>query len=205
MALPLWFGGPPNTGDSHGGFSPGDAERPRARARESLEYPADAELLRRIRSSDADALDTLAERYVARLVDVAATVTDSHDLAADAVQDTLIWLWDHRAELDVRTSLVAYLVRAVRHRALRLKRQEETRFQLGAKAMAASEIIDDANGLDAERHLEIADRDAAVQAALQSLAPRAREILLMRIDLELSYSEIAKTLGVSVNTVNTHL
>jgi RNA polymerase sigma-70 factor (ECF subfamily) len=46
---------------------------------------------------------------------------------------------------------------------------------------------------------------AAVRQALQELPPQMRHCLLLRVDEELSYQEIAAVMGISINTVSVHL
>jgi RNA polymerase sigma-70 factor (ECF subfamily) len=44
-----------------------------------------------------------------------------------------------------------------------------------------------------------------VRQALQELPPQMRSCLLLRVDDELSYREIAAVMGISINTVSAHL
>jgi RNA polymerase sigma-70 factor (ECF subfamily) len=56
-----------------------------------------------------------------------------------------------------------------------------------------------------EQVLEARQRDEAVRRALGSLEPRLREILVLRHYEEMSYEQIAATLGCPVGTVRSRL
>lgn len=162
----------------------------------------DTALIHRIRGGDTAAMNELVRVYGAALVDAAFFVTHSPDLAQDVAQDVFYWVWDNRAGLQVRGSLLAYLVRAVRNRALNVMRQE--------RALAIRQDVFSMTG----SNVDVPPSDAAhfnsefmeaLEAALQQLQPRTREIFLMRVDLGMSSAEVAEALGVGPATVRNQL
>jgi RNA polymerase sigma-70 factor (ECF subfamily) len=68
--------------------------------------------------------------------------------------------------------------------------------ELAAHLAAPDELI--------EQQLE-QERRAAVEAAIDDLPAQQQQCLLLRIDEEMSYEEIAGMLQISVNTVRNHL
>jgi RNA polymerase sigma-70 factor (ECF subfamily) len=56
-----------------------------------------------------------------------------------------------------------------------------------------------------EEGLEVAEDQQRVIDALRSLSPGQRNCLVLRYYMELSNPEIARTLGISVNTVKTQI
>src|SRR5690349_16571413 len=78
----------------------------------------DGELLRRIQAGDEGAYDTAFRAWYPVLVRVAAAVLKDTDAAEEVAQDVMVQLWNRRHVVEVDTPLKAYLLRAVRNRAL---------------------------------------------------------------------------------------
>jgi RNA polymerase sigma-70 factor (ECF subfamily) len=123
-------------------------------------------------------------------------------------EDVFLAIWTTRERWSIRTSLHAYLWRAVHNvatragtsrtrgpaRGLRLEDAERTLPVRFADAAAAPDVL-------AERSA-LAD---AVEEAERIMPPRAREVFALRHQHELSNREIASTLGISLKTVETHM
>src|SRR5213075_488603 len=78
----------------------------------------DGELLRRIQAGDEGAYDAAFRVWYPVLVRVAGAVLHDPDAAEEVAQDVMVQMWQRRHVLDVDTPLKAYLLRAVRNRAL---------------------------------------------------------------------------------------
>jgi RNA polymerase sigma-70 factor (ECF subfamily) len=160
--------------------------------------PPSAELVSRIRAGDRAAFEQVFRRWYAPLADYASQILQNRDAAEDAVQDAFIAVWNRRDALPDAATLNAYLYRAVRNRALNQLR--------GQKGMASLDDDDsdepsvEPSALAAIEHAELAD---VVTAAISALAPRTREVFLLSREQELTYAQIAETLGISVKTVET--
>lgn len=161
----------------------------------------DANLFRRIRNDDMDALAELMDIHSARLMSVAEITCGSFDLAREAIQDAFFHVWEKRHSLDLNTRIAGYLVMTARHRALDLLRHEQmhgrtstelTRIYTSAEPFAYNE-----GEFAAERE----EAKAVLQKALSEVQPRAREIFLLHREAGLSYEEIEKLLGVSYGTI----
>lgn len=128
-------------------------------------------------------------RYLNRL-------TGDPDVAADIAQEAFIRLLQRPlAEADARRWLFTVATNLVRDWARAGERQRRLlRDSYGGPALPARPDE------DAERR----DRIQAVRAALSELAPRDREILLMREE-GFRYAEIAEVVGVAPGSVGTLL
>jgi DNA-directed RNA polymerase specialized sigma24 family protein len=80
---------------------------------------AEGRLVARVRTGDVAAFALLYERWYEPMRRLAATYVRSE--AQDIVQDVFLALWRGRASLRVRETLGAYLLAAVRHRAIDVK------------------------------------------------------------------------------------
>lgn len=158
-------------------------------------------LLARISAGDRSAFNELVNAYLERLLGYAFSIVGSREAAEDIAQDVFCWLWDNRLTLRVTESVDAYLFTAVRHRALDQIRRWRTRQRLESGFSANDRVP----GLgtpspNADELLMAEDLAALLSRAIDELPARRREIVLLRWR-QLSYGEIAESLGISVKTV----
>ncbi len=162
----------------------------------------DTECLAAVREGDRAAFERLFRAYYGRLADYVVRLVESPDAAEDVVQGMFIALWNRRESLPDIEALPAYLHRAVRNRALNhLRDQRRAR----GREHVVTSTTEDEPGIEpsVEADLQVADLDAVLQRALHTLAPRTREVFVLSRQHELTYQQIASTLGISVKTVET--
>jgi RNA polymerase sigma-70 factor (ECF subfamily) len=115
--------------------------------------------------------------------------------AEDVVQEGFVRYWRHQRQFPGDPQ--ALLVTSIRRAALDHARRETRRTAREEKAEGGLEdreaFFAPQPGDDAERRLEI-------EAALQSLPIEQREVLVLKIWSELTFEEIARTLGIPPNT-----
>ena len=138
----------------------------------------------------------LAELYTAHrlsLVRLALLLVDDVASAEDVVHDVFAALASRRDGLRDRSAALGYLRTAVVNRSRSALRRRRT-----ARAYAPPLDLEpespDSLAVLAEEHRE-------VLAALGGLAPRQREVVVLRYWSDLSEAEIATTLGISRGTV----
>jgi len=154
------------------------------------------ELVVRAQSGDAQALNQVLKRYLPRLKRWASgrlpwglrTMLDTNDL----VQEALIKALPHIATLEIRTdrALQFYLQRAVKNRIIDLKKRagiRPAREELSENIEAAG-----ASPQDAAAAVEAFEQ---FQRALASLKKDERRAIMLRIELDLGYDELATQLG----------
>lgn len=161
---------------------------------------ADAELVRRIRSGDAAAFETLMRRHFRMAYLIAFAQLNTRADAEDACQDAFFQVWrrisDCRSPARVGAWIAAVARNTARNRRafLRLRETES----LEAAAHVPATIRTDA---DPERD----DLRARLSAALQLLSVTQREVVLLH-DLEgWKHREIANRLGISDTMSRRHL
>jgi RNA polymerase sigma-70 factor (ECF subfamily) len=161
---------------------------------------ADRELLERLRQGDTSAFDTIFRTWYGPLVGTAERMLRDRAVAEELVQDVMLELWRRRETLAADGSAQAYLFQATRNRVLNHLRhlKIEQRSEPDIRDETASTPHADA----AVVHEEL---DVAVQRAVQSLPDRCREVFELSRVHGLKYSEIAKTLGISVKTVEAQM
>jgi RNA polymerase sigma-70 factor (ECF subfamily) len=143
----------------------------------------------------------LFRAYYAQLADFAYRYVGSVEVAQDIVQDVFLKLWVTRAEWDVTTSVAAYLYRAVRNRALNVRKHARVVDAWAAQAVAARPTVPSAALNQGMANVTAEELEAAFRRAMTRLSPRGREIFVLSREQGLTYREIADVLGVAPNTV----
>jgi RNA polymerase sigma-70 factor (ECF subfamily) len=167
---------------------------------------SDAVLGERLRAGDVAALRQLMQRHAERLGVIAEIVTGAPDLAADAVQEAFVQLWNRRATIDPARDLAGLLVVMTRNQALMLLRHERVHERVSCDlvflARADASVIHTNEGV---RAIDAEELWAAVRAVLDGLPPRCREIFLLHWEAGLSYAEIEDVLEISNATIRNQM
>jgi RNA polymerase sigma-70 factor, ECF subfamily len=166
----------------------------------------DRELLQRLRTGDAAAVEALYRAHFRGLCAFAARITGSVDAGEEIAEDVIVRVWERRDALAVRTTLRAYLFGAVRREALLHLRNASSRARL--LDAAAVERLSPATGaapLPPDEAAEAAELARRLDRAIADLPDRAREAFTLQRAHGLSQTEIADAMGISESTVEKHL
>jgi RNA polymerase sigma factor (sigma-70 family) len=155
-----------------------------------------SDLLDRARGGDEEALNELFERHMprirrwasGRLPRWARNIADTTDVVHDTIVETLKHLqnFEHRGD----GALQAYLRQAVMNRIRNELRKLAVR---GAPATLDSRVPDDApSPLD---HAIASQAFERYESGLNRLTPEERQAVVSRLELGLSYAQIAESLG----------
>lgn len=157
---------------------------------------SDQELIARLKESDAEAFNTLFHRNWSRLYAIAKAKTEDEQAAFDMVQDIFVQLWIQRDTLDIRDSLQQYLSGAVRNQIFNyfrsVRREKEHLRQLGSLLAETEE--------PKEEREERFRRERNLEAAVDNLPTRMKDVYLLRIHEAYSFRDIAETLDIKPQT-----
>jgi RNA polymerase sigma-70 factor (ECF subfamily) len=171
----------------------------------------DAELLRRGRSGDRDALRQLFERYHRRLLAVVIGMVRNPEDAREIVQDTFVRAFRSLDGFKGDSSFYTWLYRIALNRAIDLQRRGSRyqsaefdeaiatgdEFAISSGGVAASE-----DPFDAVRNRELGRK---ISEAIEGLTPDHRAVILLREIEGLSYEEISEVMNCSLGTVMSRL
>jgi RNA polymerase sigma-70 factor (ECF subfamily) len=162
---------------------------------------SDAELLEAFRAGDAKAFEALVRRYQRPVLSIARRFARDEDDAEDLAQRAFINA-SERAEGWRGGSFKSWLFRIVVNLAKNHVR-DVSRFD---RSEAAQEQEPEPSAPEAHQRLESREQQEALREAVARLPKRQREVLLLRIDGDIPFAEIASTLGITeVNAkVNFH-
>lgn len=181
-----------------GAFRPlqGEAELPDRELTPTSPAEELTELLRRTASADRAAFRRLYELQSPRLYAVALRITRQPALAADAVHDALLQVWQNARRYDAsRGNPEAWLLSLVRYRALDITRRH-------ARETPGLEMPDSADDdPDPLSRLIGTAEGEALHRCLETLAPDRRQLVVMAFIEGLTHNELARRLNQPLGTV----
>lgn len=165
-------------------------------------------LIKGLKEGDECAYKALYDTHYEALCIVALDLVKDAYIAETLVNDLIFSLWENRKELQIRQSLRAYLVRAIRNRCLNylehIQRREEV-----YRALSAHH---DQNNLIHKQHWEDPfyqllekELDEQIKNAIQRLPPLTQDIFQSSRHKGMTYDEIAKEQNLSVDSVKYHI
>lgn len=125
--------------------------------------------------------------------------TQDAQIIEEVVQDVFLKLWEDRAELKIEY-LKTFLYKCARNKMLNYLRNEQNRTLLMEK-WALTELED-------QQASDCVDRDEflfVLQAAVDELPDKCKEIYIMSREESLSYKEIATIKAISIKTVEAQM
>lgn len=157
---------------------------------------SERELVARCLSGDLSGFEPIVERYNRVLFGVALRLLGNYQDACDATQDAFIKAFEHLESYDPERKLFSWLYRILVNECLNTRRARRPSEPLDERLAGAASPLDAA--LDGERRERI-------QAALGELPFDSRQVVVLRHFADLSYGEIAETLGIPEKTVKSRL
>lgn len=166
-------------------------------------------IIEQLKQGKEEAYQYLYRYHYVSLCHVAKEYVGDDMLAEHLVGDVIFHLWEVHATLNIHTSLRSYLVRAVRNRCLDYL---DSRWQ--KHEISFSELENDECPLE-ERYILSDDYplgtllekelDYEIRRAISRLPEECRRVFLKSRFEEKKYEEIARELGISINTVKYHI
>lgn len=160
---------------------------------------ADAALMNRVRAGDETAFAELMQRWELPVKSVIARLVLNAAEAEDLAQETFVRLWQHRDRFTPGKPLKPWLLGI----AINLARNR-LRWWKRRPVVALDEWTETAPDATA-RPLEHRERAAAVRDAIAALSPEFREAIVLFEYEQMSYADIAATVGVSPKTIENRL
>ncbi len=162
------------------------------------------------KKGDGRAFEQIVLSTESAVYNLALSLLRTKEDAEDVTQETYLRLWRSIAELEIESSLKLYILRTARNLALDLIRKNSRRED-------ADTVV---QGDDGEFEIDIEDTDSlsrpdiaylqkieaeAVRESIGELPIAARELIILRDVEGISYTEIAKMLGIAEGTLKSKL
>ena len=173
-------------------------------------YVMEEQLIKKLRKGDEKAFRLLYDRHYVLLCRFANQILNNAALAEEVVDDVIFYLWEHRSEVEIRYSIRAYLMRAVRNRCLNELQSQSHREELHLSSFLSPEsmdfldflFVDDKQPLGMLLEQELEDE---LKRSIDELPLECRRVFYKSRFEQKKYEEIADELGISVNTVKYHI
>jgi len=176
----------------------------------------DVRLMLRVKEDDAGAFEELVRRYQGRLVRLMYTIGPQKDMAEDLAQETFLRVYRARKRYEPGAKFSTWLFtiagNVARNAARTLGRRREVNdVDAPGKPDAPSGVQNisttalDASGMMPLRLVEGTERAAIVRAAVESLGERQKMALMLSRFENMSYVEIAETMGLTTKAVKSLL
>jgi len=161
----------------------------------------DSLLAQRARDGDQRAFAELVRRHQDRVFRFVLRMTGSRDESMDLTQDTFMKAWQALPRWEPQAQFGTWLFQIARNGALDLLRRRRT-----LEFVPIEEDEDFvAQQLAPDEQVDLRQRYGLLDAVLRELPLEHREILLLREVEQLSYTEIAATLGIQEGTVKSRI
>jgi RNA polymerase sigma-70 factor (ECF subfamily) len=150
----------------------------------------------RRKQGSRDALRRIYEKYRDSLLILAIALSHDVSLAEDAVHDVFVAFAKNFANFELTGSLKAYLAKCVANRVRDLMRKKQSRALIPEQAYSApSDLSEPSRLIVCNEELQL------LSSALAELPHEQREVIVLHIHGQMRFRVIAKSLGISVNTV----
>ncbi|MEO9226579.1 MAG: RNA polymerase sigma-70 factor [Gemmatimonadaceae bacterium] len=149
-------------------------------------------------------LEVLFRGHYATLCEYVYHLVRCREVAEDLVQDLFVRLWELKADAAPGTLAEPYLYKAARNRALRYLKHQRVEQCWADASMIGPDAPVSASPM-ANQSTETQDLADAIEAAIGRLPDRCRLIFIMSRSQQLTYGEIARTLEISLSTVETQM
>ncbi len=189
-----------------------DSRRPErataaAGGRDAVEE-TERELLRRVARGDRVAFEAFYRRFARRVGGYLFKLLRQHDLAEEALDDTMLVVWEKAHRFDGSGRVSTWLFGIAHRKAL--KAMERSRRHLRAVhpvhlAEEASPLPEAPRPSDPEEQAYQRDRLRRLARGIEQLPPEQRAVVELTFLEGRSYGEIAEVLGCPVNTVKTRM
>ena len=148
------------------------------------------------------AFDAIYEKYSKRLYGFVIRYVKQEADAEEIVQEVFIKIWENRSKIDVYSSFESFLFTISYNSAISLlrKRVSEKKYLEYLKSLQEDENIRESTD-----EIQFKELNENIDFLLGKLTPRQKEIFKLSREEGLTHEEIAKKLGISVNTVKNHM
>jgi len=165
---------------------------------------SDRELMCSVRDhADMGAFEALVKRWEGRLGTLLVRLTGNMQCACDLRQETFLRVWKsagtYKEAFAFSTWVTRIAVNLARSNAAKESRANHTNGNGHNESPGHLDWVDNAAALEA------GDQTESLRGILGRLPAAEKELLLLRFQMELSYPEIAETLGIPETTVKSRM
>ncbi len=160
----------------------------------------DFSLLQALKLGDENAFKTLYDKYKGPLYVHAYKKLGDREGVRDLIQEIFLNIWEKRSTLTVQKCFSAYLHQAVRYKVMDI---------ISAKYAVAKyqhfQSFLDSQTIPTDYLIRESMLTSIITKEVDSLPPRMREVFLLSRSQRLNHQQIAEKLGISIQSVRSHI
>ncbi|RIV19896.1 sigma-70 family RNA polymerase sigma factor [Fibrisoma montanum] len=159
----------------------------------------DHALWQQFRDGDTTALGQLAKKYYRTLFNYATRFTKDSALIEDSIQDVFLKLWTQREQLSDTYFVKFYLLKTLRHHLIKLHQRSQPISESLTSWLDVSEDNNAETQIIREENWHLMTSQLKTKVA--DLSKRQQEALYLRYYENLTYEQIAQTMGINAQSV----
>jgi RNA polymerase sigma-70 factor, ECF subfamily len=180
---------------------------------QSIEQRREAELIVRLRARELDAFDELVSQFERQVYSLCYRLLGDGEEARDAAQETFLKVYRGLGTFRGESGLKTWIYRIAINQAMNQQRWWRRRHRDETVSLELSRYDSDATlgsslpsrGASPEQLAIDGERQRSIMRALDQVKQEYKVALVLREIEELSYEEIALTLGISIGTVKSRI
>jgi len=161
----------------------------------------DQKVWKAFQNGDPEAFGILYHRYFSFLIQCSKRISNDHDLAKDCIHDLFVEMWNKKIKLGMPKSVRAYFYISIQRKIIRQIRRTRSRsFHDQQEYLLELEETDPSieKKIMAEQQRWRQQHD--VYKVLNHLSKRQKEAVYLKYFANLSYSEIAGRMSISIDS-----
>lgn len=162
---------------------------------------SDLELVAQLRKGDQHAYTEIYNRFKIPLYTFLWKRVNDKEIVRDILHDVFLTIWEKRDSINYETSLSGYLFSAVRNKLLDLIVHEKVKQKYIDSFYSFINMTD----VSTDHLVRSKELSARIAQEIAELPPKAREVFELSRVSNLSRKEIAEQLGISEQTVKSHM
>ena len=165
-----------------------------------MRRPPTYDLVKSLKKGDITSFDQLYQVYYKKVYLFARGILKSHEEAENIVQEVFIKIWEKHKELDENQSFESFVFTVSYNTSISLIRKK-----LREKHFLEEWYKRLENEKPVVNEADYNDLHERTKKLIDQLPQRRRQVYRMSREKGLTYAEISKKLGISVNTVENHM
>lgn len=160
-------------------------------------------VLRELQNQNKSVYKNVFNHFYKGLVVYANNFLYDQQASEDVVQEIFIVLWENAKDIEIKTSLKAYLFAMVRNKCLNYLKSIKITDDLNLIDFNSALLLEEDFDIISEEEKAIVYRQ--ILKIVESFPESMQQIFKLKFIENYKYNEIADELGISVNTVKTQL
>lgn len=156
-------------------------------------------LWNQFREGDQDAYACIMNKYAKPLFNYGYQICRDREIVKDCIQEVFFELWMRRERISQVSSVKWYLIKSVRSRIFKDQGKWNISEKLNDEYMFMVEFNIESRIIQNDDQLDFVNR---VQATINNLPPRQREIMYLRFYQDLEFDQICEIMNISRQSVH---